>query len=218
MPAFSWRLSDQEVADVVSFIRGSWGNQGAPVKASDVADLCKNDRNTVLPVISAARYSCRRSVLALVEIGASILYIKTVSRRFHAFTALPPRGRGTATIQRPLCTHRPWPRTTVGTRKCRRPKAPKCVSKRPRPSPATTRRTCRLIGRSTRIVVVNMLHLLLCAAQPCLLGHVARAGLFETRLIAKSNAADVLEQQLSKPGYVCAPINLGSNTEQHNEK
>ncbi|WP_028695819.1 PA0069 family radical SAM protein [Pseudomonas cremoricolorata] len=36
---------------------------------------------------------------------------------------------------------------------------------------------------------------------------------FETRLIAKSNAADVLEQQLSKPGYVCAPINLGANTD-----
>lgn len=42
MPAFAWRLSDQEVAQVVSFIRGSWGNQGAPVKASDVADLRKN--------------------------------------------------------------------------------------------------------------------------------------------------------------------------------
>ncbi|KRP62839.1 PA0069 family radical SAM protein [Pseudomonas trivialis] len=36
---------------------------------------------------------------------------------------------------------------------------------------------------------------------------------FETRLIAKSNAAEVLEQQLSRPGYVCAPINLGSNTD-----
>ena len=36
---------------------------------------------------------------------------------------------------------------------------------------------------------------------------------FETRLIAKTNAAAVLEQQLSKPGYVCAPINLGSNTD-----
>lgn len=36
---------------------------------------------------------------------------------------------------------------------------------------------------------------------------------FETRLIAKHNAAQVLEQQLSKPGYVCAPINLGSNTD-----
>ena len=46
MPAFAWRLSDQEVADVVSFVRGSWGNKGAPVKASDVADLRKNDMRT----------------------------------------------------------------------------------------------------------------------------------------------------------------------------
>lgn len=46
MPAFAWRLSDQEVADVVSFVRGSWGNKGAPVKASDVASLRKNDMQT----------------------------------------------------------------------------------------------------------------------------------------------------------------------------
>lgn len=36
---------------------------------------------------------------------------------------------------------------------------------------------------------------------------------FETKLIAKTNAVEVLAQQLSKPGYVCAPINLGSNTD-----
>lgn len=36
---------------------------------------------------------------------------------------------------------------------------------------------------------------------------------FETRLIAKRNAPALLEQQLSKPGYVCAPIALGSNTD-----
>ena len=36
---------------------------------------------------------------------------------------------------------------------------------------------------------------------------------FETKLIAKTNAAAVLEQQLSKPGYRCAPITLGSNTD-----
>ncbi|TLP53697.1 MULTISPECIES: PA0069 family radical SAM protein [Pseudomonas] len=36
---------------------------------------------------------------------------------------------------------------------------------------------------------------------------------FETKLIAKTNAAEVLEQQLSKPGYACAPINLGANTD-----
>lgn len=46
MPGFAWRLSDQEVADVVSFIRSSWGNKGEPVKASDVADLRTNDMKT----------------------------------------------------------------------------------------------------------------------------------------------------------------------------
>ncbi|MBK5417193.1 c-type cytochrome [Pseudomonas sp. TH31] len=46
MPAFAWRLSDQEVADVVSFIRSSWGNNGSPVKASTVADLRKADMKT----------------------------------------------------------------------------------------------------------------------------------------------------------------------------
>ncbi|MBP5077195.1 cytochrome c [Pseudomonas chlororaphis] len=43
MPAFAWRLSDQEVADVVNFIRTSWGNQGFEVKAADVAGLRKGD-------------------------------------------------------------------------------------------------------------------------------------------------------------------------------
>ncbi|KQV23005.1 alcohol dehydrogenase [Pseudomonas sp. Root329] len=46
MPGFAWRLSDQEVADVVSFIRGSWGNGGLPVKASEVADLRTDDMKT----------------------------------------------------------------------------------------------------------------------------------------------------------------------------
>ncbi|MET1079492.1 MAG: PA0069 family radical SAM protein [Pseudomonas sp.] len=36
---------------------------------------------------------------------------------------------------------------------------------------------------------------------------------FETRLIAKSNLGPVLEEQLSKPGYVCQPIALGVNTD-----
>jgi len=43
MPAFAWRLSDEEVAQVVSFIRGSWGNKGAPITASEVAELRKSD-------------------------------------------------------------------------------------------------------------------------------------------------------------------------------
>ena len=36
---------------------------------------------------------------------------------------------------------------------------------------------------------------------------------FETRLRAKGNLADVLRSELAKPGYVCSPINIGSNTD-----
>ncbi|MHC8384459.1 c-type cytochrome [Pseudomonas sp. LB3P14] len=46
MPGFAWRLSDQEVADVVSFIRSSWGNGGSPVKASEVANRRTDDMKT----------------------------------------------------------------------------------------------------------------------------------------------------------------------------
>ncbi|MGV8293906.1 PA0069 family radical SAM protein, partial [Pseudomonas aeruginosa] len=35
---------------------------------------------------------------------------------------------------------------------------------------------------------------------------------FETRLIAKSNVASELKQELSKPGYRCTLNNLGANT------
>ena len=35
MPAFS-RLSDQEIADMLTFVRASWGNQAAPVSAAEV--------------------------------------------------------------------------------------------------------------------------------------------------------------------------------------
>lgn len=39
MPAFGWRLSDQDVADVSTFVRSGWGNQAAKVLASDVAKV-----------------------------------------------------------------------------------------------------------------------------------------------------------------------------------
>jgi mono/diheme cytochrome c family protein len=41
MPSFAWKLSDQEIADVSTFIRNSWGNQAAPVAAADVSALRK---------------------------------------------------------------------------------------------------------------------------------------------------------------------------------
>src|SRR5665213_1747224 len=38
MPAFGWKLSDQEVADVVNYIRHAWGNRAPLVNAEAVAD------------------------------------------------------------------------------------------------------------------------------------------------------------------------------------
>jgi len=39
MPPFDWRLNDQNVADVVTFIRSSWGNQASAVTAEQVAKI-----------------------------------------------------------------------------------------------------------------------------------------------------------------------------------
>lgn len=39
MPAFAWRLTDQDAADIVSFIRSSWGNDATPVEVPTVAAL-----------------------------------------------------------------------------------------------------------------------------------------------------------------------------------
>jgi mono/diheme cytochrome c family protein len=41
MPSFAWKLTDQEIADVSTYIRNSWGNQAAAVSAGDVSALRK---------------------------------------------------------------------------------------------------------------------------------------------------------------------------------
>lgn len=41
MPGFAWRLDDQEVADVVNFIRNGWGNQASNVTVSQVKAIRK---------------------------------------------------------------------------------------------------------------------------------------------------------------------------------
>jgi mono/diheme cytochrome c family protein len=41
MPSFAWKLTDQEIADVSTYIRNSWGNQAAPVAVADVSELRK---------------------------------------------------------------------------------------------------------------------------------------------------------------------------------
>jgi alcohol dehydrogenase (quinone), cytochrome c subunit len=50
MPRFAWRLSDRDVADVVNFIRTSWGNRASPVSPADVARIRES-----LPVRQASR-------------------------------------------------------------------------------------------------------------------------------------------------------------------
>ncbi len=39
MPAFDWKLSDEQIADVVSYLRQAWSNNAIAVSASDVADM-----------------------------------------------------------------------------------------------------------------------------------------------------------------------------------
>lgn len=39
MPAFGWKLTDEQVASVATYVRSSWGNRGGAVSAADVADL-----------------------------------------------------------------------------------------------------------------------------------------------------------------------------------
>lgn len=41
MPDFGWRLSDAEVADVLSFVRGNWGNHAAEVSHDEVESVRK---------------------------------------------------------------------------------------------------------------------------------------------------------------------------------
>ncbi|SCB14999.1 c-type cytochrome [Rhizobium multihospitium] len=42
MPSFAWRLNDQQVSDVLTYVRNSWGNAAAPVSAGDVSDIRGN--------------------------------------------------------------------------------------------------------------------------------------------------------------------------------
>jgi mono/diheme cytochrome c family protein len=43
MPAFDWKLSDDQIAEVVTYVRNSWGNAAAAVSADDV----KTERETL---------------------------------------------------------------------------------------------------------------------------------------------------------------------------
>ncbi|KGD70405.1 alcohol dehydrogenase [Tatumella morbirosei] len=42
MPAFAWKMDDQQIAGLLNYLRNSWGNKAAEVKASDVEKLRKS--------------------------------------------------------------------------------------------------------------------------------------------------------------------------------
>lgn len=41
MPGFAWRLSDEETAQLTTFVRNAWGNKASAVEAGDVAEVRK---------------------------------------------------------------------------------------------------------------------------------------------------------------------------------
>ncbi|MGH6859942.1 MAG: c-type cytochrome, partial [Phyllobacterium sp.] len=42
MPSLAWRLSDEQVADVLTYVRSSWGNSAPAVPSGDIAELRKS--------------------------------------------------------------------------------------------------------------------------------------------------------------------------------
>ena len=49
MPAFGWKLSDSEVADLTTYIRNAWGNRGTAVSSDAVANVRKDVHKTGEP-------------------------------------------------------------------------------------------------------------------------------------------------------------------------
>jgi mono/diheme cytochrome c family protein len=39
MPSFAWKLTDQNIADVSTYIRNSWGNRAAAVSAAKAGEV-----------------------------------------------------------------------------------------------------------------------------------------------------------------------------------
>jgi mono/diheme cytochrome c family protein len=42
MPSFAGRLTDAQIAQVLSYVRASWGNDARPVTTNDVASFRAN--------------------------------------------------------------------------------------------------------------------------------------------------------------------------------
>jgi len=42
MPSFAWKMNDQEIADVLNYVRNSWDNSAVEIKAKQVAEMRKS--------------------------------------------------------------------------------------------------------------------------------------------------------------------------------
>ncbi|MFS8037511.1 c-type cytochrome [Xanthobacter sp. AM11] len=83
MPGFA-RLDDQEVAEIVSFIRTSWGNAAAPVKAEEV----KAARALLDPKVDMSRFETPRLADLLSEANAPQL-VRGMRLNTQTHTLLP---------------------------------------------------------------------------------------------------------------------------------
>jgi mono/diheme cytochrome c family protein len=41
MPSFAWKLTDEQIADVATYIRNSWGNEARAVSSAEVSKVRK---------------------------------------------------------------------------------------------------------------------------------------------------------------------------------
>jgi mono/diheme cytochrome c family protein len=46
MPAFGWKLSDTELADLATYIRNAWGNRASTVSSTEVAKVRKESQQS----------------------------------------------------------------------------------------------------------------------------------------------------------------------------
>lgn len=51
MPSFAWKLSDADVADVLTYVRNSWGNAAGPIGASEVG-TARHSLNARQPLVA----------------------------------------------------------------------------------------------------------------------------------------------------------------------
>jgi mono/diheme cytochrome c family protein len=63
MPAFGWKLSDTEIAAVLTYVRGSWGNAAHAVSAKEVSGIRQKDCTKLEARLHLQRhsdYSCKQ--------------------------------------------------------------------------------------------------------------------------------------------------------------